>query len=129
MCAYKTLICCSTYFLNLFLERGGGGEREREREKYQLAVFHTRQPGAKPATQTCALIGNQTGDLLLCKMMPNPLSLISQGCSTHLCIHWLILVSALMGDQVLIFIFKDLWKDTKESGNIICLWKGELGLG
>ena len=37
------------------------------------------QPGIWPATQACALTGNQTGDLLVCGTMPNPLSHTSQG--------------------------------------------------
>ena len=32
--------------------------------------------------------------------------------------------------QIFVFIFKDhLWKDTKETGNNVCLWEGEKGRG
>ena len=39
-------------------------------------------------TQECALMGNQTGDHLLCRTMPNPLSHIGQGnpCISHVLI-------------------------------------------
>ena len=39
-------------------------------------------------TQACALMGNLTGDLLLCRTMPNPLSHIGQGnpCISHVLI-------------------------------------------
>ena len=37
------------------------------------------QLGITPTTQACALTGNQTGDLLLCGAMPNPLSHTGQG--------------------------------------------------
>ena len=37
------------------------------------------QPGSWPATKTCALTRNQTGDLLLCGLMPNQLSHNGQG--------------------------------------------------
>ena len=40
-------------------------------------AFH--QPGAWPATQACALTGNQTGDLLVHRLVLNPLSHTSQG--------------------------------------------------
>ena len=36
-------------------------------------------PGTKHTTQTFALTGNRTADLLLCGMMPNPLSHMGQG--------------------------------------------------
>ena len=37
------------------------------------------QLGTWPTTQACALTGNQTSDLSVCRMMPNPLSHTSQG--------------------------------------------------
>ena len=37
------------------------------------------QPGTWPATQACALIGNQTGNPLLCRPVPNPQGHTSQG--------------------------------------------------
>ena len=37
------------------------------------------QLGTQPATETCALIGNQTGDPLVCRLALNSLSYTSQG--------------------------------------------------
>ena len=37
------------------------------------------QLGTRPTTQACVLTGNQTSDLLVCGMIPNPLSHTSQG--------------------------------------------------
>ena len=34
--------------------------------------------GTWPTTQACALSGNRTGDLLVCRLVPNPLSYTSQ---------------------------------------------------
>ena len=62
----------------IFRER----ERERERgEKHQCVVApHVPLLGTWPTTQACALIGNRTGDRLLCSLVPlNPLSHTSQG--------------------------------------------------
>ena len=36
-------------------------------------------PGTIPATQACALTGNRTSDLLVCRLVLNPLSHTSQG--------------------------------------------------
>ena len=47
-----------------------------ERSIYQVPPARP-QPGARPATQ--ALIGNRTGDLSVCRKMPNPLSHVCQG--------------------------------------------------
>ena len=79
--------CVSTLFLKefiyLILEREGG--KEKDREKHQCAGEHqsvascTPQPQPWPATQACALTGNQTSDLLVCRTMPSPLSHPSQG--------------------------------------------------
>ena len=51
-----------------------------------------------PATQACALTGNRTGDLLVCRPAFNPLSHTSQGYSIHLT--WLTLFPC----QLLFFI-------------------------
>ena len=37
--------------------------------------------GTWPATQACALTGNPTGNLLVCRLALNPRSHTSQGCS------------------------------------------------
>ena len=37
-----------------------------------------------PATQACALTGNRTGDLLVCRPAPSPLSHTSQGSNENI---------------------------------------------
>ena len=78
-------MCYFKYFIYLFLERGREGERGREiwmRERnidwLPLARAPTKQ-GPNPQTQACALSGNQTRNLSVCRMMPNPQSHTSQG--------------------------------------------------
>ena len=61
------------YFI--FRERGREKERKRNIDWFPLA--HT-QVGTQPANQACALTGDQTSDLLVCRMMPNPLIHTSQ---------------------------------------------------
>ena len=57
-----------------------GREGEREGEKYEISrLSYTPQPGTEPATQACALTRNWTGDLSLCRTMPNHLSHTCQG--------------------------------------------------
>ena len=65
-------------FIYLFLERGGGWEKERERNINWLPLIPP-QLGTWPITQACALTGNQTGDLSVCRTMPTLLSHTSQG--------------------------------------------------
>ena len=62
------------------LERGEGREKER-----QININMCLSPahpllGTWPATQACALPGNQTRDHLVCRLALNPLSHTSQGC-------------------------------------------------
>ena len=67
------------YFIYLFSERGEGREKERERN---ISVWLPLTPpllGTWPATQTCALTGNRTGDPSVCRWALNPLSDTSQG--------------------------------------------------
>ena len=64
-----------------FLERRAEREREREREISSGCLWHTSQLRTEPTTQSCALTRNGTGDLLLCRPMPNQLSHTSQGYS------------------------------------------------
>ena len=73
-------------FLLLFIFRRRGREGKREGEKHQYeremsigCLSRAFQPGTEPATQACALTGNQTWDLSLCGMTPNQLSHTSQG--------------------------------------------------
>ena len=65
-------------FIHLFLERGREGEREGENINVRLPLAHPLL-GTWPATQACALTGNQTGNLLDCRLVLNPLSYTSQG--------------------------------------------------
>ena len=57
-----TLDVRTRIFIYFFLERGREGERERE--KYRCVVAsHIPPLGIWPATQACALTGNQTNNL------------------------------------------------------------------
>ena len=49
-----------------------------ERDLGWLPVVHP-QLGTWPTTQACALARNQSGDLSVCRTMPNPLGSISEG--------------------------------------------------
>ena len=64
-----------------FRERGGRRGRERERERLILigCLLYTPQKGIEPATQICALAGNQTLKLLLQGVILQPTKLPSQG--------------------------------------------------
>ena len=65
----------------LLLEKREGKEKERERNINVWLPFMQPLLGTWPATQACALTGNQTGDPLICKLALNPLSHTSQGSS------------------------------------------------
>ena len=69
------------YFLRfyLFLERGEEKEKERERNINVWLSLACAPLMKWPATQACALAGNQTGDPLVRRPMLNPLSYTSQG--------------------------------------------------
>ena len=67
-----------------FQREGSEGEREGEKHRCERETLlgclsYTPQPGIEPATQACALTGNQAGDSLLCRTTPNPLSHTGQG--------------------------------------------------
>ena len=66
-------------FIYLFLE-GKEGRETLMCERYidQLPLTHS-QVGTWPATQACAVAGNQTGNLLVHRLVLNPLSHTSQG--------------------------------------------------
>ena len=66
-------------FNYLFLERGEGREKERERNINVWLPLACPQPGTWPATQACALTGNQTGNILVHRLALNPLNHTSQG--------------------------------------------------
>ena len=71
----------------LFIFRGrGGSERGRdtsmcERNIDQLPLSPPLTPGTWPTTQLCALTGNQTCNLSVCRTVFNPLSHTGQGFS------------------------------------------------
>ena len=71
------IIIFKKYFLIYFQREGNVG---RNREKHQCVVAsHVPPPqGTWPATQACALIGNWTGNPLVCRLALNPLSHTSQ---------------------------------------------------
>ena len=71
------LCCFKDFILFTFRERG----REGEREKNIIVWLSLARPllGTWPATQASALTGNRTGDPLVHRPAPNPLSHISQG--------------------------------------------------
>ena len=71
------------FILLLILERGREGERKGEKHgcerETSVVCLHTPQLGTKRATSTRALTGNQTGDLLVCRITPSQLSHAGQG--------------------------------------------------
>ena len=72
------------YLFIYFLERERGREGEREKETSMRKRYFNWLPlpcpqlGAWPATQACALTGNQTSNLSVCGPVLNPLSHTSQ---------------------------------------------------
>ena len=67
-----------SFFKILFLE--GGKRRRKERERsIDLLSLVSSQLGTWPATRAHALTGNQTSDLLVHRLMPNPLRHTSHG--------------------------------------------------
>ena len=68
-------------FMYLFLERGEGKLKERDRNfTVWLPLLHPLL-WTWPLTQACALTGNRTSDLLVCRSVLNPLNHTSQGLS------------------------------------------------
>ena len=71
----------------LFLDRGEGRKKEEGNISVCLPLTCPLL-GIWPATQACALTGNQTGDPVVCRRVLNPLSRTSQGqrqlCSSQL---------------------------------------------
>ena len=62
-------------FIYLFLERREGREKERERNTNVWLPLMCPPLGTWPATQACALAGNQTGDPLLHRPVLSPLTI------------------------------------------------------
>ena len=71
------LIKCLKDFIYLFLEIGEG--QERRRETSMCDCLSCIPLGTWPATQACALTGNQTSDHFAHMEALNPLSHTSQG--------------------------------------------------
>ena len=73
----------------LFSEREGKGGRKRIRETSMCGrninwlPLACPQLGTQPTIQTCALTGNQTGNLLVHRRVLNPLRYTSQGYSEY----------------------------------------------
>ena len=82
-----------------FLERGEGREKERERNISVELPLVCPLLRTWPTTQACALTGNRTSNLLVCRMTPSPLSRTSQSkyihilCETH-CHHLVLELSS-----------------------------------
>ena len=69
----KDLYIIILFFFD-FRETGKEGERKRNldvREKHQLAAFHRYPSWGLNLQQACVLIRNPTGNLLVCRTMPN----------------------------------------------------------
>ena len=66
------------FYLFFFREKEGR-EKERKRNINVWLPLVCSPLGAWPATQACGLIGNQTSDPLVCRLMLNLLSHTSQG--------------------------------------------------
>ena len=70
-------------FIYLLLDRGEEWEKERERNISVWLPLMRPLLGIWPATQACALTGNQTSAPLVHRPLLNPLSHTSQGCFYH----------------------------------------------
>ena len=81
----------------LFTFRGRGREEEREGEKHHVCQRYINwlplthpQLGTWPATQACALTGNQTHDLLVGRLVVSPLSHTSQSSFYFFLLHYFV---------------------------------------
>ena len=72
---------CFKDFIYLFLDRG----KWREKNVHVLLLLACPPLGTWPATQACALTGNQSSDSLLRRLVLNPLSHTSQGFKSYFC--------------------------------------------
>ena len=76
-------LLCFLDFISLSLERGEGREKGREtlmhERNFDQLPLARPQLGTWPTTQACALTGNLTSDLPVCRLALNPLSHSSQG--------------------------------------------------
>ena len=101
--AWDYSFVCFFFFLRFYLslKRGEGKEKEREKNIRVWLPLLCSSPGARLATQMCALTGNWTNDPLVRRPALNPLSHTNQGRSALL-YFYLASVLALMG--VLLFV-------------------------
>ena len=72
-------VCIIFLRFYLFISREKGKEKERERNISVWLPVTCPLLGTWPATQACALTGNQTRDVLIYRPALNPLSHTSQG--------------------------------------------------
>ena len=78
----RAFLIFKIFYLFIFIEREKEGEREKhlwERNMDWLPLAFP-QLGTWPAMQACDLTRNWTGNLLVCRLVLNPLSHTSQGC-------------------------------------------------
>ena len=81
---YSLFLFFKRFYLFIFRERGRewkkrGRERSMLRETLIGCLSHAPQPGTWPATHACALMGNRTGNPLVCRLALSLLSHASQG--------------------------------------------------
>ena len=120
----KALICPAYMsfkdFIYLFSERGEGREKEGERNIDQLPLVSTPMR-TKPTIQACALTGNRTHGLSLCRMTPNQLSHTGQGCISYINVALSIIFhpfgSVRLSNHYL-FLFKDAFAKITQSNMI-----------
>ena len=80
---HKSLLCVlelkqNYIFKKILSFREGKGGRKRETSIGYWLPLSCAEMGTWPATQACALTGNQTGDLSVCILALNPLNRTSQ---------------------------------------------------
>ena len=81
---YFIFLIFKIFYLFIFRERGGEGEREGENHPCEKESSFSWLPympwaGKEPTTQACALTGNWSSDILLCRRTPNQLRHTGQG--------------------------------------------------
>ena len=98
-------------FTYLFLERGEGKEKERETNISVWLPLMRPLLGTKPATQACALTGNQTSDPLVLSLALSALSHTSQGCFLPFAefLWWCFINPALGPSDLFIWIASSHW--------------------
>ena len=75
MCSFFLIFKDFIYlFLEGKVERKRGRENRCERETWMGRHSYAPRPGTDPAPKASALTGNQTSELMLCGVMPSPLT-------------------------------------------------------